>query len=114
MPWNYPLWQVFRFIAPGLLAGNVGLLKHASNVPQSALKIEEILSRAGFPDGVFQTLLIGSAQVDRVLNDPRVAAATLIGILAVTTIGIPLGLAAFNGVVAAPPSLRPTRTPSTS
>jgi len=79
MPWNFPFWQVIRFAAPALMAGNVGLLKHASNVPQCALAIESIFLEAGFPEGAFQTLLIGSGQVDALLNDPRVRAATLTG-----------------------------------
>ncbi|MEV0978952.1 NADP-dependent succinic semialdehyde dehydrogenase [Streptomyces sp. NPDC049915] len=79
MPWNFPLWQVVRFAAPALMAGNVGLLKHASNVPLTALYLEDLFHRAGFPEGCFQTLLIGSAQVDDVLRDERVRAATLTG-----------------------------------
>ncbi|MFC9428834.1 NADP-dependent succinic semialdehyde dehydrogenase [Streptomyces sp. NPDC056987] len=79
MPWNFPLWQVVRFAAPALMAGNVGLLKHASNVPQTALYLENLFRRAGYPPGCFQTLLVGSDAVEAVLRDPRVAAATLTG-----------------------------------
>ncbi|MEV6167326.1 NADP-dependent succinic semialdehyde dehydrogenase [Streptomyces sp. NPDC051954] len=79
MPWNFPLWQVIRFAAPALMAGNVGLLKHASNVPQTALYLEDLFHRAGFPEGCFQTLLVGSGAVEDILRDERVRAATLTG-----------------------------------
>jgi succinate-semialdehyde dehydrogenase / glutarate-semialdehyde dehydrogenase len=79
MPWNFPLWQAMRFAAPALMAGNVGLLKHASNVPQTALFMQDLFQRAGFPPGTFQTLLVGSARVEAILRDRRVVAATLTG-----------------------------------
>jgi succinate-semialdehyde dehydrogenase/glutarate-semialdehyde dehydrogenase len=79
MPWNFPFWQVMRFAAPGLMAGNSGLLKHASSVPQCALALEQIFRDAGFPQGVFQTLMISAAQVKSVIEDPRVHAVTLTG-----------------------------------
>jgi succinate-semialdehyde dehydrogenase/glutarate-semialdehyde dehydrogenase len=95
MPWNFPFWQVLRFAAPALMAGNVGLLKHASIVPQSALAIEDLFLRAGFPEGAFQTLLIGSQKVERILEDPRVMAATLTGSEGA---GIQVGVAAAKRI----------------
>ncbi|SPM29381.1 Acyl-CoA reductase or other NAD-dependent aldehyde dehydrogenase, partial [Mycobacterium terramassiliense] len=79
MPWNFPLWQAVRFAAPALMAGNVGILKHASNVPQTALYLADVIARGGFPDGCFQTLLVPSSAVETILRDPRVAAVTLTG-----------------------------------
>ncbi|GLF97046.1 NADP-dependent succinic semialdehyde dehydrogenase [Streptomyces yaizuensis] len=79
MPWNFPLWQVIRFAAPALMAGNTGLLKHASNVPQTSLYLEDLFRRAGWPEGCFQSLLVGSGAVEGILRDTRVAAATLTG-----------------------------------
>jgi succinate-semialdehyde dehydrogenase / glutarate-semialdehyde dehydrogenase len=95
MPWNFPFWQVLRFAAPALMAGNVGLLKHASIVPQSALMIEELFRKAGFPEGAFQTLLIGSQKVEKILDDPRVAAATLTGSEGA---GVQVGMAAAKRI----------------
>ena len=95
MPWNFPFWQTIRFAAPALMAGNVGLLKHASNVPQCALATEDLFQRAGFPEGVLQTLLIGARKVDAVLNDPRVVAATLTGSEGA---GIQVGMAAAKRI----------------
>src|ERR1700716_1836812 len=95
MPWNFPFWQVIRFAAPALMAGNVGLLKHASNVPPCALEIEKIFLEAGFPEGAFQTLLIGSQQVEAILDDPRVVAATLTGS---EQAGIQVGMAAAKRI----------------
>ncbi len=95
MPWNFPFWQVFRFAAPSLMAGNVGLLKHASNVPQCALALEEIFQEAGFPAGVFQTLLVGADKVAQIVEDDRVKAATLTGSEAA---GISLAVAAAKQI----------------
>ncbi len=94
MPWNFPLWQVVRFLAPAIMVGNVGLLKHAPSVPRTALLLEDLFRRAGAPDGVFQTLLIGTDQVPAVIADPRVAAVTLTG-----SVGAGRAVAAQAGAV---------------
>jgi succinate-semialdehyde dehydrogenase/glutarate-semialdehyde dehydrogenase len=94
MPWNFPLWQVARFIAPAVMAGNVGLLKHAPSVPRTALLLEDLFRRAGAPDGVFQTLLVGTDQVPAIIADPRVAAVTLTG-----SVGAGRAVAAQAGAV---------------
>src|SRR5438874_9575595 len=95
MPWNFPFWQVVRFAAPALMAGNVCLLKHASIVPQCALALEDLFRRAGFPEGVFQTLLIGSQKVEKILDDARVVAATLTGSEGA---GVQVGMAAAKRI----------------